>query len=90
MNPRRPHHHDCQQCGKPAPCSGELELNHDGFPAVICRDFHLDGGIINRDFRCETCAAVCGECGQPCEVGLTVHPSCKGFREWIASGGTLD
>lgn len=30
----------------------------------------------------------CQECGNPSYGGL--HDSCKGFREWIERGGTLD
>lgn len=50
-----PHSHPCQRCGVKTECGGTYEPNEDGFPEVICREFHLDGGI-NPDFRCETCA----------------------------------
>lgn len=51
----RPHHHKCQGCGVETECHGELEPNHDGFPVVICRAFHLDGGQVDSEFRCEDC-----------------------------------
>lgn len=56
MNPRRPHHHECQSCGAITECWGQLVQNHDGHPWIICREYHLDGGIVNRDFLCEACA----------------------------------
>lgn len=51
----KPHHHPCQDCGKKTECGGVYEENYDGFPEVICREFHLDGGIVNRDFICHEC-----------------------------------
>lgn len=53
----RTHTHACQSCQADTECAGGLELNPDGFPDVICREFHLDGGTINGDFLCETCHA---------------------------------
>jgi hypothetical protein len=53
----RPHDHPCQRCGVRTPCTGELQPNHDGFPIVICRDFHLEGGQIDDTFLCAACAA---------------------------------
>ncbi len=50
------HSHACQRCGTPTACTGELEPNHDGFPVVTCRAFHLDGGQVDSDFLCEDCA----------------------------------
>lgn len=52
-----PHHHPCQQCGIKTECPGTWEENYDGWPEVICREFHAEGGI-NADFLCETCAGL--------------------------------
>ncbi len=52
-----PHHHPCSQCGVKTECGGTFEQNYDGFPEVICPEFHLAGGEINSDFLCEQCAA---------------------------------
>lgn len=65
MRRDRPHTHACQQCGKPAECHGELEPNHDGFPIVTCRAFHLDGGQIDTDFACEACEELRDRCDEP-------------------------
>ncbi len=55
---KRPHGHDCQgkDCIVSVECSGELELNPDGFPRVICPEFHRPGGTINPDWLCEACS----------------------------------
>ncbi len=54
--PRVPvHHHACQDCGVKTECGGTFEQNYDGFPEVICREFHMDNGEINSDFICESC-----------------------------------
>lgn len=37
------HHHDCDQCGQQFSCDGQLERNHDGWPEVICVEFHERG-----------------------------------------------
>jgi len=50
----KPHSHPCQRCGAKTECGGSWEENYDGFPGVICREFHLESGI-NSDFLCETC-----------------------------------
>ena len=34
------HHHECYHCGQQFVCRGELEWNHDGWPEVVCFDFH--------------------------------------------------
>lgn len=39
----KPHHHPCQTCGAKTECGGTWEENYDGWPEVICREFHLDG-----------------------------------------------
>lgn len=49
------HTHACVSCGVPTDCHGEYERNDDGFPPLICREFHQDGGRINPDFLCPTC-----------------------------------
>jgi hypothetical protein len=53
---KRIHHHKCQDCGAKTECHGEWEQNYDGYPEVICREFHGDGGTINPDFVCPDCA----------------------------------
>ncbi len=50
-----PHSHACQRCGAPTLCHGDLERNHDGCPAVTCRDFHLSNGEVNQDHICGRC-----------------------------------
>lgn len=45
------HAHDCEACGKPFDCTGELERNHDGWPEVICDWFHRYEQRV-----CPTCA----------------------------------
>ena len=58
----KPHSHPCQSCGAKTPCPGTWEENYDGWPEVICREFHLESGILNPDFFCSGCACVdCGE-----------------------------
>lgn len=47
----RPHHHPCATCGEKVECSGSWEQNWDGFPEVICREFHQD----RWPFLCEDC-----------------------------------
>lgn len=39
---RRPrvHFHDCVSCQQQYACDGELEGNTDGWPEVICVEFH--------------------------------------------------
>ncbi len=44
------HTHPCAICEAPVPCDGELLLNHDGFPAVVCTvrlsaDAPIDGDL---------------------------------------------
>jgi hypothetical protein len=36
-------------------CDGEREANHDGWPATICRAYHLDNGSYAL-VLCEFCA----------------------------------
>ena len=52
----RLHTHPCADCGTPTECDGERERNYDGFPDVICLNYHLLSGITNPDFRCDACA----------------------------------
>lgn len=49
------HTHPCSDCGTPIDCDGSREENHDGWPAVICRSFHLSDGTTNSDAVCEGC-----------------------------------
>jgi len=49
------HHHPCADCGAKTECGGSWEENYDGFPEVICREWHLSGGFTNPDFVCESC-----------------------------------
>lgn len=54
--PRVPvHHHPCQDCGAKTECGGTWEENYDGFPEVICREWHQPNGTINSDFVCDDC-----------------------------------
>lgn len=53
-----PHHHPCQICHAKTECGGTWEENWDGFPDVICREFHQAGGFVNPDFSCEDCEAL--------------------------------
>jgi hypothetical protein len=54
MPHQRPHRHPCFDCGILVECPGTWEENYDGFPEVICREYHQDG-FINSDFVCEEC-----------------------------------
>ncbi len=47
------HTHPCAICEAPVPCEGELLLNHDGFPAVICTVRHRYDGEVLASY-CET------------------------------------
>ncbi len=49
------HSHPCIDCKSPAPCDGTLERNFDGWPPIICREYHVTFG--KYDFRCEACQA---------------------------------
>lgn len=51
------HHHLCEGCKIKTPCDGAWQRNHDGYPEVICRSYHLTGGRINPDFLCDSCVA---------------------------------
>ncbi len=51
----RPHHHPCADCGTKTECPGAWEENFDGFPEVICPEWHLPNGTTNSDFVCEGC-----------------------------------
>lgn len=48
------HTHPCSRCQQPVRCDGDLERNHDGWPATICALFHLLNG--------ETALVICDEC----------------------------
>ncbi len=57
---RKPHSHPCVNerhgCTGTVPCNGELERNHDGFPAIVCEAYHLDSGELDAQ-SCEVCLA---------------------------------
>ena len=55
------HTHPCADCGTPVECDGEREANHDGWPATICRAYHLDNGG-QALVLCEFCAPSKGGC----------------------------
>lgn len=63
-----PHHHPCAGCGAKTECGGTFEQNYDGWPEVICTEYH---GLVNSgfvpadDFLCEACEerGQCDECG---------------------------
>jgi hypothetical protein len=57
MMRQRPHHHPCRLCGAKTECPGAWEENYDGFPEVICPEWHLADGTINTDFLCDCCEA---------------------------------
>ena len=48
------HKHPCDECLEPVPCDGELERNHDGWPAVICLTYHKPWGS-TMETLCEDC-----------------------------------
>ena len=48
------HHHPCFRCQAKTECPSTWEENYDGWPGVICREYHTPGGI-NTDFVCEDC-----------------------------------
>ena len=48
------HHHPCQDCGAKTECGGVFEQNYDGWPEVICAEWHTHDGP-NPDYVCETC-----------------------------------
>jgi hypothetical protein len=50
-----PHHHPCQTCRAKVECGGEWQENYDGFPEVICPEWHRPDGTVNNDFVCEAC-----------------------------------
>ncbi len=52
----KPHHHPCQRCGAKTECPGTWEENYDGFPEVICPEFHIGHlPTVNPEFICESC-----------------------------------
>lgn len=56
MSPRlKIHDHPCADCARLTPCDGTLEENHDGWPEVVCVEFHMPNGYLNPDFICEDC-----------------------------------
>lgn len=53
MRRTSPHCHPCERCGLETVCDGDLERNFDGWPLVVCRQFHVD--VRSVEFLCETC-----------------------------------
>jgi hypothetical protein len=53
MRRPREHSHPCRSCGAKVPCSGDLIQNYDGFPEVICSEYHER----YRRPDCEACEA---------------------------------
>ncbi len=51
----RIHTHKCKHCGTPVECDGELSRNYDGFPDVICANYHRASGRTDPPI-CEDCA----------------------------------
>lgn len=51
---KRSHTHPCSECQRPVPCSGEPVDNSDGWPEVICSDYHVSNGTV-ADVCCEDC-----------------------------------
>lgn len=67
MKPTRAHRHPCalsaQGCRHWVFCRGEIERNHDGYPATICLAYHLPSGAVQAA-ACPQCAASrCADCG---------------------------
>lgn len=66
MAPRdRPHSHPCAHCKSPLECHGELLRNFDGWPEVICHEYHVQSLLLlcepcNRQFHLSDCH-ICGE-----------------------------
>jgi hypothetical protein len=56
---RDEHTHPCANCQIKTQCPGHYERNHDGFPEVICTEFHGGG-----TFLCDECRAHMCESGQ--------------------------
>jgi hypothetical protein len=51
----KPHHHPCAICGAKTECPGTWRENWDGFPEVVCDEWHMKDGTTNSDFLCEGC-----------------------------------
>lgn len=64
----RPHTHPCalseKGCTNQVECSGALRRNHDGFPEVVCDQFHTPNGFTDPQ-ACAACEAdTCVLCGR--------------------------
>lgn len=46
-----PHHHPCADCGTKTECPGTWEENYDGWPEVVCPEYHT----ASYPFTCEGC-----------------------------------
>lgn len=55
----KPHHHPCGRCGAKTECGGVWEQNYDGWPEVVCSEFHvhLNASEWPAMFLCELCEA---------------------------------
>jgi len=73
----KPHHHPCAKCKTKTECSGTWEENYDGFPEVICPEYHLPSVEIALCL-CEACA--CVDCGE------IATESMKDADSWSADG----
>jgi len=77
------HHHPCQRCKAKTECFGQLEDNYDGWPEIVCLEFHMNASCDpNPDFLCDGC--LCWDCGDPGVVtmdGELVCEACAHKRE---------
>jgi hypothetical protein len=83
MAPRndRAHTHQCIHCRTPVECHGTLERNHDGWPEVVCDNFHKSSKL----FLCESCDHAfkqpdCHDCGGPSAVVFEDCDDASGYR----------
>ncbi len=57
----RHHTHPCDRCHVESLCDGDLEANPDGWPEVVCIEFHTHN---RSDFLCEDCAELQDRCDE--------------------------
>jgi hypothetical protein len=74
------HTHPCStpNCLTRLACHGELSGNHDGWPEVICLDFHLPNG--------STVPLICGDCEQKRDDEIAAGTRCGTCLEPLAPG----
>jgi hypothetical protein len=73
----RAHTHPCRDCQTPVECHGDLERNFDGWPEVVCRDFHIHGA----EPLCDSCnKPECHDCGDPSDVTFVDYDDASGYR----------